>query len=62
MTAGGFGMLYPEWTLNNIAVVNRTILRGHWDNDKVGCMCHNEFVHHDDTSFIPRACGQLWPT
>jgi hypothetical protein len=29
MTAGGFGMLYPEWTLNNIAVVNRTILRGH---------------------------------
>ncbi|KAG2746860.1 hypothetical protein P692DRAFT_201806857 [Suillus brevipes Sb2] len=35
MTAGGFGMLYPKWMLNNIVVVNWTILRGHQDNDKL---------------------------
>ncbi|KAG1849528.1 hypothetical protein F4604DRAFT_1687413 [Suillus subluteus] len=43
-TAGGFGMLYPEWTLNNVAIINRTILRGNRDHDKVGCIRHNRFV------------------
>ncbi|KAG2336262.1 hypothetical protein BDR05DRAFT_1006033 [Suillus weaverae] len=62
MTAGGFGMLYPKWTLNNIAVVNRTILRGNRDYDKVGCIRHSGFVCNDDTSFMLGACGQLCPT
>ncbi|KAG2039384.1 hypothetical protein BDR03DRAFT_1009017 [Suillus americanus] len=62
MTAGGFGMLYPEWTLNNITVVNWMILRGNQDYDKVRCICHNRFVCNDDTSFMTGACRQLCPT